>query len=89
MRPPEQAKVLPVFRRIAETGRHPSILRFKKIEDGLWEVKGDRFRFIGAYGARGEFIVAHRARNKQRRFLWQPDIVTAARVLREDAEGRR
>lgn len=86
----DQAKLLALFRWFAEQWRISNREKFKKVEgsDGLFEFKSHQLRFIGAYGARAEFVVAHGLRKKQDRLPPEAQA-TALRILKEDAQRHR
>jgi hypothetical protein len=87
--PPDQAKTMALFRRLACRGRIESRENFKKLEDGLWEFKKHQIRFIGDFHPGQIFLVAHAVRKKKDK-LAPADLAVARRVLGEHrARGGR
>lgn len=87
--PPDQAKVLALFQRLADFGRLDNREKFKQLGPkagehgkGLWEFKSHQIRLIGDFRPGYRFVVAHGTIKKQDR-LDRADIDRAVRILRE------
>lgn len=90
---PDAAKVLVLFRRLAETGQIRNVEQFKKLGTvrgrALWEFKRFQLRFLGGFAGGRRFLVAHGLRKKKDRHSPR-DLERAARILMEhlDREER-
>ncbi len=85
----DQARVLALFRRLAETGRIVNREKFKKLGSmaagggsEIWEFKSFQVRFLGDFRRGGRFLVAHGIRKKEHN-LRPADIEIAVRILKE------
>jgi phage-related protein len=88
-----RAKILALFKRLAETGRISDRTKFKQLGNRakgkgaeLWEFKIDQERFLGDFRPGSRFLVAHALRKKSDN-LPPPDIARAVRIL-EEADQR-
>lgn len=79
----DQAKVLALFRLLADTGQIRNREKFKKVVDGLFEFKSFQLRFFGDFRPGYRFIVASGVRKKQHR-ADPADIRVALRILEEN-----
>ncbi len=80
----DQAKMLALFRMLAETGRIPNREKFKSLGEGLFEFKSFQLRFLGDFRPGRRFVIAFGLRKKKDK-LDRADIETAVRILRESA----
>lgn len=85
----DQAKVLALFQRLAESGRISSREKFKQLGEragpkgrGLWEFKSFQIRFVGDFRRGCRFIVALGLRKKQDN-LRMADIEAAIYILED------
>lgn len=81
----DQAKILGLFERLAETGRISNVEKFKSLKDrgfGLWEFKSFQTRLIGDFRSGRRFVVAHGV-TKKKDELDRADLLIAVRVLGE------
>jgi hypothetical protein len=84
----DQAKVMALFKRLAETWRIQNRDKFKSLGDrggNLYEFKSFQIRFLGDFRSGFRFLVAHGVR-KKRDALSPEDIEVAQRVLQENDE---
>lgn len=81
----EQAKMLALFRRLADHGKIVNKELFKKLRGGLWEFKRFQLRFIGDFRPGGAFVIAIGLQKKKDRHS-DSDLETADRILREDED---
>ena len=93
--PEDQAKILALFNRLAQTGRISNYENFHQLGPrapgearSLWEFKKFQLRFIGAYRPGRRFVVAHGLRKKGDD-LKQSDIEKAFRIMQEHDEHTR
>lgn len=78
----DRAKLLALFRRLADVGAIINREKFKKLDDDLWEFKSFQLRMLGAFRPNGIFLIAHGVR-KKRDHLAASDLATARRILSE------
>jgi hypothetical protein len=82
----EKAKVLALFKRLADTGRISNTEKFKKIgkvrNQDLFEFKSFQERFIGGFRPGKKFIVALGLTKKKDKHN-SADLEAAARILSE------
>lgn len=88
----DKAKILALFRRLADQGYISNGENFKQLgarakgeARSFWEFKKHQLRFIGAYRPGRRFIVAHGLR-KKKDDLRPSDIEKALRIMREHDE---
>lgn len=79
----DQAKVLALLRRFADTGRIINQQQFKKIESGLFEFKKFQIRLLGDYRPGQRFILALGLKKKKNR-LNRTDLEKASNILFEN-----
>jgi Gp49-like protein DUF891 len=87
----DQAKLLDLFNRLAETGRIPNSDRFKSLGPtgaGLFEFRIFQVRFLGDFRPGKRFVVASGLRKKRDK-LDRGDIQVAARIMQENDTGSR
>lgn len=58
IRPPDWGKLDRILRRLGDHGRIKNKEQFRSVNDGLFEVKGGKFRLVG-YFLPGMFILTH------------------------------
>jgi hypothetical protein len=88
----EKARVMELFRRLAETGRISNREQFKSLgkEGGdLWEFKKFQIRFLGDFRPGKKFVVAQGIVDKKRDHLRPTDIDRARRILAEHDEREK
>ncbi|MGH7433764.1 MAG: type II toxin-antitoxin system RelE/ParE family toxin [Candidatus Methylomirabilales bacterium] len=85
----DQAKVMALFRRLADFGQISNREKFKQLGPkagekgrGLWEFKSGQIRLIGDFRPGGRFLVAH-GTVKKADDLPKQDIERAIRILAE------
>lgn len=78
----DRAKLLALFKRLADLGAIGNHEKFKKLEDGLWEFKSFQLRILGAFRPDSIFLLAHGVRKKKDHHS-KADLETARRVLKE------
>lgn len=78
----DRAKLLALFKRLADFGVIANREKFKKVEDDLWEFKSFQLRILGAFRPNRIFLLAHGVR-KKKDDLTRGDIDTARRILKE------
>jgi hypothetical protein len=83
----DQAKMLALFKRLADTGRINNREKFKQLGpkagkqgSGLWEFKSHQVRMLGDFRLGRRFLVAHGTR-KQKDDLDRADIDITLKVL--------
>src|SRR5437899_2001182 len=83
----QQAKVVALFQRLAESGKIFDRTKFKQLGSkakgkgaGLWEFKSGQDRFLGDFRPGGRFLIAYALRKKSDN-LPKPDIEKAVRIL--------
>lgn len=86
----DKAKLMALFKRIADMGQIRNREKFKRVAADLWEFKSHQLRFLGDFRPGGIFVIAHGLRKKQDQ-LRTEDIEKARRILAEhDArDGRK
>lgn len=91
----DQAKILPLFRLLANKGFIQNREKFKKLGkrakgegSELWEFKSFQHRFLGDFRPGGHFIIAH-ALQKKSDNLPKPDIEKAVRILKENDQREK
>ena len=91
----DKAKVLLLFKRLADFGRISNTEKFKQLGEkagskgrGIWEFKSFQIRFLGDFRPGHRFILAHGTDIKKANALSGSDIGKAIRILAEhDARG--
>ena len=82
--PDDQAKLLALFKLLAEQGKIRNTEKFKRVEGtGLFEFKSFQLRLLGDFRPNRRFLVAHGLHKKKDK-LSRGDIDTAIRILSEN-----
>jgi hypothetical protein len=77
----DRAKLLALFKRLADFGLINNREKFKKLEGELWEFKSFQLRILGAFRPDGIFLLAHGVRKKKDEHS-KADLEAARRILR-------
>jgi hypothetical protein len=87
----DRAKLLTLFRRLADLGKIQNTEKFRSIEQGgrkLFEFKSFQIRFLGDFRPGGRFLVAYGCRKKKDR-MNPADFERAIRILEQhDSRGK-
>lgn len=79
----DKAKALALFKRFADHGRITNREKFKKLQDGLFELKSYQVRFLGDHRPGHRFIVATGIKKKRDNHK-RKDLKRAHEVLAEN-----
>lgn len=78
----DRAKLLALFKRLADFGVISNREKFKKLDGELWEFKSFQLRILGTFRPSGIFLLAHGVRKKKDEHS-KSDLETARRILKE------
>lgn len=85
----DSAKVLALFKRLADAGKISNEEKFKRVEGTeLFEFKSFQVRFLGDFRPGRRFVLAHGLRKKKDKHN-KADIETALRILNENDQAER